>query len=113
LNGREEVALGLPVLFGFVRIASNPRVFETPLPVTRATARVRTWLEGPYVHVLHPGPRHLELAFGLLDDLGSAGNLTTDVQIAALAIEHQAELHSTDHDFARFPGLRWRNPLAA
>jgi toxin-antitoxin system PIN domain toxin len=112
VNRGEPIALALPVVFGFVRIASNPRIFETPLPVSRATGRVRAWLEHAHVHVLHPGPRHLELAFALLDELGSAGNLTTDAQIAALAIEHQAELQSTDLDFARFPGLRWRNPLA-
>jgi predicted nucleic acid-binding protein len=87
-------------------------VFETPMPVSRATGLVREWLELPQIHLLHPGSRHLEIAFGLLERLGSAGNLTTDAQIAALAIEHQAELQSTDHDFARFPGLRWRNPLA-
>jgi uncharacterized protein len=87
-------------------------VFETPTPVSRAIGLVREWLELPQIHLLHPGSRHLEIAFGLLERLGSAGNLTTDAQIAALAIEHQAELQSTDHDFARFPGLRWRNPLA-
>lgn len=59
-----------------------------------------------------PGPRHLELSFSLLRDLGTAGNLTTDIQLAALAIEHQAELHSADADFARMKGLRWVNPLA-
>jgi len=100
-------------VFGFVRIVTNPRVFEKPLPVSKATATVRSWLDQPQVHVLHPGPRHLDLAFGLLEPLGSTGNLTTDTQLAALAIEHQAELHSTDLDFDRFPGLRWRNPLAA
>lgn len=112
LNGDEPVALALPVVFGFVRVATNPRVFEKPLRVARVTGLVREWLEQPQVHLLHPGPRHLELAFGLLATLGSAGNLTTDTQIAATAIEHQAELLSADLDFARFPGLRWRNPLS-
>ena len=111
LNGEEPVGLPLPVIFGFVRIATHPRVLEAPLRVAQATGMVRSWLEEPHVHVVHPGQRHLELAFGLLEALGSAGNLTTDAQIAALAIEHQAELHSTDRDFARFGGLRWRDPL--
>jgi hypothetical protein len=61
---------------------------------------------------LHPGRRHAEILFGLLEALGTAGNLTTDAHLAALAIENQAELHSTDADFARFRGLRWTNPLA-
>jgi predicted nucleic acid-binding protein len=60
---------------------------------------------------LDPGARHAEILFGLLESLGTAGNLTTDAHLAALAIEHQAELHSTDADFARFPGLRWVNPV--
>lgn len=62
---------------------------------------------------LSPGPRHLEIAFDLLRKLGAAHNLTTDVQIAAYAIENQAEIHSNDADFARFQGARWVNPLAA
>ena len=66
----------------------------------------------PCVRFLAPGPRHLEIAFRLLRHLGTAANLTTDAQLAALAIEHQAELHSSDADFGRFPELRWRNPLA-
>ena len=73
---------------------------------------MRTWLAQPYVTVIDPGPRHSGILFGLLESLGTAGNLTTDAHLAALAIEHQAELHSTDADFARFPGLRWTNPLS-
>jgi uncharacterized protein len=73
--------------------------------------RAQEWLEQPPVRFLLPGPRHLEMAFRLLRELGSAGNLTTDVQLAALAMEYQGELHSNDTDFGRFPGLRWVNPL--
>lgn len=61
--------------------------------------------------MLTPGPRHLEVAFRLLRSIGTAGNLTTDAQIAAFAIENQAEVHSNDADFGRFEGLRWANPL--
>jgi len=74
-------------------------------------AQVETWFFRRQVSVLIPGPRHLEIAFRLLRGLGAAGNLTTEAQLAALAIEHQAELHSNDADFARFPQLRWVNPL--
>ena len=76
-----------------------------------ACARVRSWLGRPQSIVIHPGDRHAEVLFQLLGQAGSAGNLTTDAHLAALAIEHQAELHSADADMARFPGLRWVNPL--
>lgn len=106
-----DVAIALPALFGFIRITTNRRVFQPPLPVEEAVGAVESWLAQPGVRTLLPGPRHLDIAFGLLRKLGAAANLTTDVQLAALAIEHQAELFSSDTDFGRFPGLRWTNPL--
>ena len=72
---------------------------------------MRSWLAWPGVQILTPGDSHAEILFGLLERLGTAGNLTTDAHLEALAIEYQAELASTDADFARFPGLRWFNPL--
>jgi uncharacterized protein len=106
--------VGLPwaVALGFIRITTHPRVVAHPLPVTAACAHVAAWLAQPQLFPLHPGDRHAAILFDLLRRLGTAGNLTTDAHLAALAIEHQAELHSTDVDFARFAGLRWRNPLA-
>lgn len=112
LNGRTEVGVAAPALFGFVRLCTNPRVFDGPLGVDAAIAVVEGWLQRPNVHFLQPGPRHLEIAFGLLREAGAAANLTTDAQLAALAIEHQAELHSNDSGFGRFARLRWVNPLA-
>lgn len=112
LNGTTEVGLPAVSVFGFLRIATNPRVFDAPVPVEAAVAYVDQWLDRPQVRLLLPGPRHLTIAFDLLRELGTAGNLTTDVQLAALAIEHQAELHTNDTDFARFPGVRRVNPLA-
>jgi toxin-antitoxin system PIN domain toxin len=111
LNGSSEIGLSTPALFGFLRIATNPRVLTVPLTVTDAIDRVRQWLARPQVRFLLPGPRHLDIAFDLLRGQGTAGNLTTDVQLAALAIEYQAELCSNDTDFGRFPGLRWTDPL--
>jgi predicted nucleic acid-binding protein len=64
------------------------------------------------VTILHPGEHHAETLFGFLEAIGTAANLTTDAHLAALAVEYQAELHTTDADFTRFAGLRWRNPLA-
>jgi hypothetical protein len=63
------------------------------------------------VHFAVSGPRHLEIAYGRLRELGTAGNLTTDVQLAALAVEDRGELRSNGADFGRFPRLRWANPL--
>jgi hypothetical protein len=105
------VGLAWVAVLGFVRIATHRQVLERPLPVAVACAAARSWLAQPYVSVLHPGERHAEILFGLLEALGTAGNLTTDAHLAALAIEHQAQLQSTDRDFGRFPGLRWENPL--
>jgi toxin-antitoxin system PIN domain toxin len=112
LSGDEDVGLAAPAVFGFVRLATHPRVFDPPLAVEKALERVERWFERPGVRFVLPGPRHLETAFALLRRLGTAANLTTDVQLAALAIELQGELHSNDTDFGRFPNLRWINPIA-
>jgi len=112
LNGARPVGLAWATLLGFIRISTHRQILTNPLTVRAATERARAWLARPQVSVLHPGARHAELLFGLLESLGTAGNLTTDAHLAALAIEHQAELHSTDADFKRFAGLRWLNPLA-
>ena len=111
LSSTRPVGLAWVAVLGFVRIATHRQILERPLPVAAACAAARSWLAQPYVSVLHPGERHAEILFGLLETLGTAGNLTTDAHLAALAIEHQAELQSTDRDFGRFPGLRWENPL--
>lgn len=111
LNADREVGLAGPAIFGFLRIATNPRVLTEPMAVDRAVAEVRRWLGRPQVRFLVPGAAHLDLTFELLAALGTAANLTTDAQLAALAIENEAELHSNDGDFARFGGLRWVNPL--
>jgi toxin-antitoxin system PIN domain toxin len=111
LNGPAEVGLPGPAIFGFLRISTNPRVLATPLAVDQAVGYVRDWLALPNVTFLAPGPRHLDIAFDLLTELGTAANFTTDVQLAALAIEHGAEMYSNDTDFGRFPDLQWVNPL--
>ena len=111
LSSATPVGLAWVVALGFIRIGTNPKLSRQPLSVVDACAHVRRWLAQPHVSLLHPGERHAALLFGLLERLGVGGNLTTDAHLAALAIEYQAELHSTDADFSRFPGLRWRNPL--
>jgi uncharacterized protein len=112
LNSRTQVGIASPVLFGFIRLCTNHRILDRPMPIDRVLGGVEKWLSRPTVQMVLPGPRHLAIAFGLLRSLGAAGDLTTDVQLAALAIEHQAEVHSNDVDFGRFPQLRWTNPLA-
>jgi hypothetical protein len=111
LNGEEPVGLATPTIFGFVRIATNPRILRPAMSVEQALGAVETWLSQPHFSCLVPGPRHLEIAFRLLRALGVAANLTTDAQLAAYAIENQAELYSNDVDFGRFAELRWVNPL--
>ena len=111
MNGTDTVGLPWASILGFIRIATNRRILSNPLDVAGACSRARSWLARPQSVTIHPGDRHAEILFGLLEAAGTAGNLTTDAHLAALAIEHQAELHSTDADMARFPGLRWKNPL--
>ena len=112
VNGERAVGVAVPALFGFLRLATSRRVFERPMSVEAAIGCSEAWMERPHVQLLAPGPRHVQIAFRLLRDVGAAGNLTTDVQLAALAIEYQAELHSNDRDFARFSELRWVNPMS-
>ncbi|MCM3878315.1 MAG: type II toxin-antitoxin system VapC family toxin [Thermoanaerobaculia bacterium] len=111
LNGSEPVGIPWAVVCGFVRLMTHPAVLVDPLDPGRTLLYVRSWFERPLVEVLEPGPRHLEILERLLKSLGVAANLTTDAHLAAIAIEHQCELHSNDADFSRFAGLRWRNPL--
>jgi toxin-antitoxin system PIN domain toxin len=110
-----QVPVGIPwaVSLGFIRLVTSPRVTPRPLPPRRATGIVRSWLTRSHVTVLEPGSRHLDLLEALFDDLGVSGRLTTDAHLAALAIEHHAELHSNDTDFGRFSGLGWVNPIGA
>ena len=111
LNQNEPVASPWAVVLGFVRLMTHRQVLVTPLSAPAAVAHVRAWFAQPNVEHIDPGPQHLELLDRLLSSAGAAGDLTTDAHLAALAIEHQCELHTNDGDFARFPGLRWRNPL--
>ncbi len=112
INSSAEIGLTSPAIFGFIRIATNPRVLSPPLTVEAATGYISAWLGQPNVSHLVPGPRHIEIAFDLVRKVGTGGNLTTDVQLAAAAFEYDVDMYSNDTDFARFPGLRWCNPLA-
>ena len=111
LNGDESVGLPWIVVSGFLRIATNPKVYPEPLPADEALARIETWMSAGTVSVIVEKPDHWRVFRGLLSDVGTARNLTTDAHLAAIAITHEATLVSCDGDFARFRGLRWENPL--
>lgn len=113
LSGSETFAFSWVGLLAFLRVSTNPRVFNAPLEPSAAFDIVDSWLAQPPSTIVHPTDRHAVVLRELLGPLGTAGNLTTDAHLAALAIEHGAELCSSDSDFSRFQGLRWRDPLAA
>jgi len=113
MNAGELVGLTDPAIFGFLRISTNPRLIKPPLAVAEAAGHIEGWLAEPNVRWAVPGPRHHTLALGYLRSVGTGGNLTTDVQLAAIATENDAVVYSTDADFARFDSLRWANPLGA
>ena len=94
-------------LLGFVRITTRPGVFTQPMNVAVALAIVDHWLAQPGAQLVHPGPRHAGLLGRLLLTAGTAGNLTTDAHLAAIALEHGGTIGSFDRDFARFAGLRF------
>jgi toxin-antitoxin system PIN domain toxin len=112
LSGVDPVGLLPVVVFGFVRVATSARAFRRPLSTADAVAHVRSWAHRPVTQVLECGPDDVEKALGLLQQVGAAGNLVTDAQIAAAAIEHHAVVHTSDADFVRFPGVRWFNPIS-
>jgi toxin-antitoxin system PIN domain toxin len=113
LSGSQLVRFAWVTLWAFLRISTNPRVFERPLSTKEAEALVSSWLAQPRAGVLDPGERHWEILAGLMRSGQTTGPLVMDAAIAAVAIEHGATLYTTDRDFAKFPGLKWENPLAA
>ncbi len=111
LNGTERVGVPWVVAIGFVRLLAIRGVRADPATPEQILDYVQEWFAFPHVAPLNPGVEHMTLFRRALAVAGAGGNLATDAHIAALAIEYQAEVHSNDADFARFPGLRWRNPL--
>jgi toxin-antitoxin system PIN domain toxin len=108
----EPLGLAEVVLSGFIRVATHPRVFNPPAPIERAFEFAGALLAEPAAVLVAPGQRHWEIYRNLCVAAGAKGNLTADAFIAALAIESGCELITTDRDFSRFRGLRWRHPLA-
>ena len=113
LNGPTPVAMPWATLLGFLRISTNPRLFQQPPTMSVAWAQVSSWLSAEPVWTPSPTERHADVLAELLALPGVLGNLVSDAHLAPLAIEHGLTLCSTDGDFARFSGLRWRNPLTS
>jgi toxin-antitoxin system PIN domain toxin len=111
VNGVERVGVPWVVSTGFVRLMTHPRVIVHPATPEQAVDYVREWFQFPHIIPINPGAEHLMHLRRSLSDAGVGANLVTDAHITALAMEYQAEVHSNDTDFSRFPGLRWRNPL--
>jgi toxin-antitoxin system PIN domain toxin len=112
LSGNGPVGLPWPSLVAFLRIVTNPRVFERPEPIAEAWRQVAAWLEAEVGWLPQPTERHRDVLGTLLTAAGVHANLVPDAHLAALAIEHGLLLCSTDGDFGRFTDLRWQNPLS-
>ena len=112
MNGTTRVGLPWPSLLAFLRLVTNQRVFERPASSRAAWQQIEEWLDCPVVWIPAPTDRHRQVLGRLLSEAAVRANLVPDAHLAALAIEHGLVLASTDGDFARFPGLRFENPLA-
>lgn len=111
VNADEAFGLSEFVLSGFVRVATHPKVFKTPSSIADAIAFANQLRDQPNCVLVKPGPRHWDIFTRLCLDSGVKGNLVPDAYLAALAIESGCEWVSSDRDFSRFKGLRWRHPL--
>ena len=111
LSGHETVGLPWICLLAFLRVTTRRGILANPLTVERAVAYVESWLQQPFVDPIAPGPGHWPILRHLLQATGTAGNLTSDLHLAAMAIELGAPIYSADHDYQRFAGLDHVNPL--
>jgi len=113
VQSESAYAISELVLSGFVRVTTNPRVFDPPMPLERALAAAEALRVRPNCVIVASGPRHWDVFARLCQESGAKGNIVADAYLAALAIESGSEWITTDRDYARFPGLRWRHPLGA
>ncbi len=111
LNGSETVGLAPVVIFAFIRLCTNPRIYAEPLSLRECAGTVRSWLDAPASTLLEHDSGDIDVAFELLESAGAGGNLTTDAQIGALALRYRATVHTADTDFARLRDVPWHNPL--
>ena len=111
LSGSAPVCLCWPVVTAFIRIATNTRLHQRPLTAKEAVDRVQSWIDQPCVRMIQATEQHWEILQRMVHEGSATANLVSDAHLAALAIEHNCELCSSDADFARFPGLQWHNPI--
>lgn len=111
LSGTQAVGIPWVVILAFLRLSTNPRIFERPLSVEQSMAYVDQWMEQPPVDAVAPGLNHWPVLRNLMEATGTGGNLTTDAHIAALALEHGYTVYSADNDFRRFAVVKHINPL--
>jgi toxin-antitoxin system PIN domain toxin len=111
LSTTTEMGFAWIVLLAFLRMTTHKQIFAAPLPPERALEYVDEWLRQPFARVVVPGEQHWSVLRHLLMASGTAGNLTSDAHLAAMAVEQQAVVASTDDDFRRFQGVAHVNPL--
>ena len=112
VNGEEAYGVSEQVLLGFLRVVTHPRIFDPPAPLAAALSFADSVRESPNAVSIQPGPRHWSIFEGLCREASARGNLVADAYFAAIAIESGCEWITTDRDYSRFTGLRWRHPLA-
>ena len=111
LNSGSRIGIPWVVSSGFIRLMTHRKVLDSPIKFTSALEIVEGWMSFDQVSPINPGNRHLAIFREMLEAAGVGGNLVTDAHIAAIGVEYQAEVHSNDSDFGRFPGLKWINPI--
>jgi uncharacterized protein len=112
LGGADTVGFSWLALLAFVRLSTKPELFKSPLGIDEALDQVQAWIAAPGAVVVGPGSSHVEILRTTLAGAGVAGNLVNDAHLAALALEHHADVVSYDNDFSRFAGVRWHTPDA-
>lgn len=112
LSGSEPVCFCWPVLSAFLRITTNARILNRPLTRQEASARVQSWLQQPCSRIVQPTADHWTIYQEVMEEGNALANLIPDAHLGALAREHACTLYSSDLDFARFPSVDWKNPLA-
>ena len=110
-SGDELVGIPWQTASAFLRIVSNPRLFQHSRTIEEAVKVIEIWLEQPNVRLLSPGDQHWPILRKVLIDGQARGPLASDAQLAAFTVEYGGMLYTTDRDFSRFAGLRWKNPL--
>ena len=111
LSGDESVGLCSVVLYSFIRIGTNAKAYEKPFTIDETAKHIRSWMEVPVTEFITGDDNDFEKSVELLIKAGTGGNLTTDAHIATLGVKYRAVIHTADTDFARFPGVRWMNPI--